>query len=824
MARMKPADRNWDDDREDGGGLYLPPQKLSAGDWIAALAIGAFSALFLAIFSVPGLHPDAWNDCAVAAGLRPATSLCPGFWRLIAALFYKAGGITGGDICIAIAGKVAVGAIAALSYLTFRDVLATLVRMVEPHPAWTGWISRSIAGVSALLLAMADPVWSLGHAFTPHTLLAVVFSAITFLFAHFIASGKVRPAYWAMFVSGLFCAESPFGFIALASFWLLFYVLLTKGGLFHVKLLEPLAQQSSKWLLTFLWATGLLVGATADVLGFIAFRGMEATGTTAGGLPLAYVQELWKQLAGAANAGGWILALGVAFMPFVLGIALLRRATDMEYFLSYHVGLVFFATGCVGYSQLASLQPIWFWTLGNSIQINSPLLLATCSFMSAAAVMCTLATVAADAFCRDHRRLAAQFNPDIDETKAVRHSGLLRHLSAAAVLAALVAGAVPARVQRTGAKMAAIISDYVKETVTEAGDAKYLFTDGAYDCAIEMESARRGGNLACISLLPGRGGRNIWAVKQIMPDDEDRLSAEVGGANVLRTWQRDKPERIGASAMQLGLELWRYKSGREYPPVSGVLARTTWKDRETLQEGVRRGYTLVERILSLYANDAPKPVCGKALNDLFQVMQWRLARLARIRSELADRDGDVARAADELRICDALDDRNESLKRILEGMTRLREHTMRQMTPREGLHFALVRADFSLAKRYAEPILDADPYDIDANFGVGMSYLEQEQFSRAEEYLSKCLERNKKEPAFWNNIAVVQCRLGRLAEARKNAEKALSLLPDSAEIKDTLAKIEAAEKAKAKEDAKSAAATKDGKKKGKPAKQGTGKK
>ena len=70
-------------------------------------------------------------------------------------------------------------------------------------------------------------------------------------------------------------------------------------------------------------------------------------------------------------------------------------------------------------------------------------------------------------------------------------------------------------------------------------------------------------------------------------------------------------------------------------------------------------------------------------------------------------------------------------------MTRLRENTMRQMTPREGLQFALVRADFPLARRYAEPILDADPEDVDANFGMGMSYLMEEQYGRAEEYLKR---------------------------------------------------------------------------------------
>ena len=44
---------------------------------------------------------------------------------------------------------------------------------------------------------------------------------------------------------------------------------------------------------------------------------------------------------------------------------------------------------------------------------------------------------------------------------------------------------------------------------------------------------------------------------------------------------------------------------------------------------------------------------------------------------------------------------------------------------------------------------------------------------------------------------MIQYRQGRLEEAKANAQKALSLLPDSAEVKDTLAKIETAMKEKA---------------------------
>ncbi|MGN0853665.1 MAG: tetratricopeptide repeat protein [Kiritimatiellia bacterium] len=131
-------------------------------------------------------------------------------------------------------------------------------------------------------------------------------------------------------------------------------------------------------------------------------------------------------------------------------------------------------------------------------------------------------------------------------------------------------------------------------------------------------------------------------------------------------------------------------------------------------------------------------------------------------------------------------------------MTRLRNDMMRQMTPREGLRFALLRTDFSLARRYAGPVLDADPDDADANFGMGMACLAERHDGRAEKHLARALVRRPEEPAIWNNIAVIQYRQGRLAEARRNVLKALALLPDSAEIRETLKQIETAERDAAK--------------------------
>jgi tetratricopeptide (TPR) repeat protein len=645
----------------------------------------------------------------------------------------------------------------------------------------------------------ADPVWRLSQTFEPFTLILFLTILAVYLLTRFLRLGHMPAAYFAMLVLGLLCAETPFGFGLLAGFWGCYFILLTKGHLQYMVMLHPFVNQISKWYLTFIWAFGLMLAIAANVLGYMWMDGLEANAVAVGDLPVLYITGLWHAFTAAASAGGWILGAGVVALPLVLCFVMIRRATDEEYFLPYHTGVIFFFAGVFAYSQLASLAPLWFWTwIKHPVMVPSVYLQCIFSMMSAATLVCTLAVMAVDGYCRNHRRLAMQFDPEaaadkeaLSELGSARFTSMLRRIGVILVPALIVAGLVPGRIQSRTHDMLSMMRTYVRETVRECEGAKWLFTDGAYDAIVELEAAAHGKELHCLSMMSGTSPNETYVRQQSLHDSEDRLSATVGAPNVLRTWQRDKKDRLKHVAAQLGLELWK-RAGKEVPPVSGAVARPDGVAAAEIEKGVERAYLLAERILTFYT-DGPLPaIAGPRVNDLFLFMQWRLARLARLRAERYDHEGKTDRSLEEMRISDALDEKNSSLKRILEGMARLRELTMRQMTPREGLQFALVRADFSLARKYAEPILDADPDDPNANFGMGMSYFMQEQFGRAEEYLQRCLKKNSKEPAVWNNIAVLQMRTGRLDDAMKNAKKALSLIPESAEVKDTIRQIEKA--------------------------------
>ena len=239
------------------------------------------------------------------------------------------------------------------------------------------------------------------------------------------------------------------------------------------------------------------------------------------------------------------------------------------------------------------------------------------------------------------------------------------------------------------------------------------------------------------------------------------------------------------------MAIWK-RDGKTPPAASGVLCRPIGMTEEERQRGIVAAKALAQRMLDLYAAGGTAKAAGAEINRLFQFAQWRLTRLMRARAELADQSGRTEEALADVKLADELDKHNAALQSIRENMERMRQMMMRQMTPREGLQLALVRADFTLARKYATPILAAVPEDPNANFGMGMSYFVEGQWARAEEYLRRCLIRNPKEPAVYNNLAIIQIKTGRYDAALKNAKKALSLAPESAEVKDTLQQVEKA--------------------------------
>lgn len=325
------------------------------------------------------------------------------------------------------------------------------------------------------------------------------------------------------------------------------------------------------------------------------------------------------------------------------------------------------------------------------------------------------------------------------------------------------------------AQLQCVIDDYVREVVEEAKGVRVIYTNGVFDDDIRREAKRRGIELEPVSML------------KKAPD------ALKGGPVSLRIALEESKD----VALQLGFELWKCR-GRELPLCSGVLARTGKMPEEDRQRGIEVARQLGERILTLYEKGVVDSVDDKKLKDRFLFVQWRIARIARMRAEREDREGLTKLALKDVAFADRLDEYNDGLKKISQEMDKVREQTLRIITPRESLQLALARCDFAQARRHAELILKDDPDDPDANFAVGMDYYCRKQWAGAEEYLRRCLIKKPKQVAVWNNLGMIYMRMGRYDEGLKCAKRALEICPESAEVKDTIKQIESArDKAKA---------------------------
>ncbi len=800
----------YDDDNEGESGLsgrksevysFLPSEHLHPVDGLIALALGILVFAGLTLFAFPGLCPDVWDDAAVAAGLRPPAEIFPGVWRVIARTFYF-GSVASGNAALMWAGRFCAALTVAGAYLLLRSIVALFVRKHLRYAVRRYLVQRVAAALGALFFVCGDSVWRAGQTFSPGALLVLLTLVQLCLFIRFLLNGRLAHAVISLFLVGWLAAETPLGFLLLFGCWVTYLVTLRRGALCeNMPLLDPVVGSFAKWTLTVAWAVGLLAGIALNCASFIGMEGLAAAGKTGGDMPLMYLLGWWDALTGAANGFGWVLGLGVCVLPFAVSAAMLPRAVNEEQFLPYHVGVVFFFVGMGAFSQLCMLPPLWFWSWSDAIVVGSDYLRQLFMFFAAGSVTFFLTTLGGDACCRNHIRLAMQRYAELRETedgspaasvnpRRGRRSGLIVFFVPVVLL---TLGVLPGRTLTRTREMLRLVEDYAKEVIAECGPVHWIFTDGSFDARLELGAAEEGKRLKALAMMRGNSPYQQYLRRRGVTDAEDLMSLAMGAPMTLRSWMRDKPERLADAAIQLGFELWK-RNGKELPVCSGVLARPIGMSAEDCAAGVARANQLADRILDIYATGGLEKSAGRRIRELFLFVQWRISRLARMRVERADRAGDTKAAMTDVKLSDRLDNSNASLRRILSDLEKQRATTLKQITPRESLQLALARADFAHARRVGETILAADPEDPDANFGVAMSYVQQRQWARAQEYLRRGLLKRPKEPAMWNNLAMVCMYQGKFDIAEKFAQRALALIPESAEVKDTLRKIAEARK------------------------------
>lgn len=761
------------------------------------VALGVF--LLLKIWEYPFLPPSVWPEAAAAAGVRPPETILPGYFTFAARILFNLFGIGGGNWILRTAGHVALAGLAVMVYLVICQVLNLMRRLRRTATLRQRFVTQIASVTATIAFVLSDPVWNAGQCLSPVTIqLCLVMSSLVFFFG-FLRKGTLRWAYLTALMLGFLTAETPLGLILTVVLVALNFFVIRVRPSIDSPFFKPAVIQVGKWYMTFVYAAAVLVGVGIECYSYVSTGGLAAAGDSFGALPLQYLVAYWGLLPKAVAKSGAILLAGVCVVPFLVEMLRFPQAADEEKFLPYGTGIAFLVCGFVAFLQFSPVSATWFWTY---VPVKSDIVLAIGLLLCAISVSLAIAVMGVDVMCRDHERLATQFfgadsDRDVRGLRVTRFSRLLGYLLLVSIPVGLVAVIVPGRQKTTMRDMMHLIEDAVRAVVIEADGARYLFSDGNLDAAIELEAAHLSQPLRCYALIGGGRHAQYLRTRALGDHVEDRYSFSQDAATGLRSWIRGRPERLAQSAVLVGFDLWR-RDGKPLPPLGGMLSRPLGGSETVRREGVARAHALCRRALDIVARGGLSDCTWPCVKLAYCDVLWRLARMCRHRAAAADYAGRVEEAVAEVALETELNRHNLTFKKLQAAMARRNEQMMSRLTPLEGLQLALVRADFTMSKQYADVIIVSDPENPDANFAMGMYYMKARQFSRAEAYLTRCLIRKPNEPAVYNNLAMVQIELGKLDAAERNVEKALAILPGSAAVLDTRKAVKAArEKASA---------------------------
>lgn len=337
------------------------------------------------------------------------------------------------------------------------------------------------------------------------------------------------------------------------------------------------------------------------------------------------------------------------------------------------------------------------------------------------------------------------------------------------------------------------IREYASLVADDVRGVKFLFTDGRFDDVLRLEFAARGLDTAILNTMAAPTSNEAARLKTLAPEPGDRAIFEAGGAEVFKAWARERPDRLAASAWQLGGGIVR-RHGKLKQRTHGTVIRGVDEARGADDDAADRRFVEWTKHVAAIAEGCPVggTVFGgtdDAVARKFDALLWRAARIASERAERHAASKAVIAAEQERQTMRKLDGLNASLRAQGEVIERMLPTEKLVFTAHEALDVALKRADFTLARRYASEILAGSPDDSAANFALGMANLEEKEYFRASVSFEKALRRNPNEPAALNNLAIAYLKLGQGEKALACVERAAKVHPKSAEIQRTLAEI-----------------------------------
>ena len=737
--------------------------KIKGRDVLASLsvALAAFAAFYF--LSGGGVDPAHWRDVSVAAKLLPPSAIFPGLWRGAVAWIPSHFGLTHFLTILGIAGAASAAFCVFLTGLIARQSLAFLLTAdYDEHTIWANRIVPFFSAMAAFLLATSDPMWRIFQTFSPDAFRFIMVLVAVYLWLRWLAVGGGLRLYPMVALLGLIAAESPIGFVLPIIFIAGYFMLWNRieDGHFVPSESLPDPENLPKWRMFFLFVAVMWGAVWLNVKTFTDMGGLVANGMSPSKIYFLYGARYGRMFMESSTLLGWVLGLGFGAFPLLVAAKLFPFVVRDDRAMPFHLGLMFLFVGFLALLQSGAFTSTRFWALLQGEQVVSS------GFLLAVYVFCVALTVAfvGAGFTFECQRV--YLPPDWEEKPKPALKVLVP------VIAVIVmAFAAFHAYHGTERDMRKIVGDAIAETIEECGDAKWIFTDGHLDDGLMLAVVAGGKGPMPFSMMSGSSPwdqyiRSRWFAEE----SADHGNASMGVPVLFRVWAGEKPNGMDESAVQLGLEFWT-RARKTPPKASGLLARVAGMTDEAAAAGIERVKALAERIMAIsprIADASPSP----ALMTAFNAVSWRISRFARLREDVE--------------MADRLDTMSGVITRLVSMVEHERERAFMQFTPMEGLRIALWRRNFDDARRFALMVVGSDEDSPEANFGLGMSALERGHMEDAERYLRRCLKRRPDEVAAINNLSIICRKAQRYEEAEALARRAMELLPNSPEVKQTL--------------------------------------
>ena len=796
-------------------------------DFKIAALLAVVVGVLLTVWAYPALHPDFWGVAAVATGARPPETPIMGLWSWSARMLCRALGVESGLTVLSIAGHVVGGLLAGIAYLLIRVLLSTRLALQPAEVARCAFTLRILAAVGTLAFACADPVWRMMQFLTPDLFQVMLAALAMCAFGAFL---RVRRLSWyclGYVFSGMLTAESPIGLFLTILFFLGNELSKFQGrpdtsGYYMDRDDSPVSYGDSpvgyssaygdpdeaasseemraetsleNWAFCVFFLMALIGTLLADAWLFNVTGGLDVKKLGAMDYPMLLSSAWAGQIRGLISMDDLVAVVTLSVLPFVFVRILMPTATNSNSSLAFPLGWLVFFMGVVAYTQLGPFRRLWYWSWDLSrTTAPSGTVQTVLAFFGAGTVAAALQVI----YCGCRRRVASVERVAITNTAAHARLRTFGGFVLCCLTLVLLAGSLAGRADSCLRRHLALMRDYARLVADDAKGLRRIFTDGVFDDLHAVELWGRGDFVFPISVLSGRAPYERYLRMRVAKDVEDVPVLEEGGSDALRFWVAEKPQHIRESALQIGFEQLK-KCRHAVPRTAGMVLRvaSTAVETNACVKADAAAAAFARRVLDETSRRGRLGGLDGSAAAKVDALLWRLARLADQRALAAAEVADAEPMRTERALSRALDEANGSVKILQRRLERLRPAESRVLTPREGLDISLRRADFDLARRYAEMVRRVDVDDAAANFAMGMWEMQGRDFRRAAYYLEVALKRRPDDLALLNNAAISRLKVNDLDAALLHAEHAAKLYPNSKEVKINLSKIKEAISAKA---------------------------